>query len=149
MIIDVLPNQYEALASKHSFRPWQTGLLGNMLNPDSSEQCISVNMGSRAGHTYFCRIIASSDFPSRTKVYVTRQSAFAEFAALLFSEDKVHEPIELIDSITTYKGDDVDFVLIDMSGESIRRFQTELIALKTSISPSTRMILLEPDFSIF
>ncbi len=93
MIIDVLPNQYEALASKHSFRPWQTGLLGNMLS-DSGGRCVSVNMGSAAGHTYFTRVVASVDFPHRTKVYLTRQEAYSEYSALLFDEDKVHESID-------------------------------------------------------
>lgn len=148
MIIDVLPNQYEALASKHSFRPWQTGLLGNMLS-DSEVQCININMGAEAGHTYFARCVASADFPSRTKVYITRQESFSEYSSLLFDEDKVHEPIELLDDCPAYTGNPIEFVLVDMNGEAARRFQAELHGIVSSVSPTTRVIILQADFSIF
>lgn len=148
MIIDVLPNQYEALASKHSFRPWQTGLLGSMLSNSGGERCISVNMGMFAGHTYFARVVASSDFPLRTKVYLTRQEIFSEYSSLLFGEDKVHEPIELLEE-STYSGNPVEFVLIDMSSESARRFKNELSQLMVRFPISTRVIILQADFSIY
>lgn len=151
MIVDILPNQYEALAAKHSFRPWQTGLLGNMLSEKtvSCDRCINVNMGSFAGHTYFARVAASSEFPSRTKVYLTRQEAFSEYSSLLFSEGKSHEPIELLDECTGYVGDYVSFVLVDMSNESPRRFKDDLNRILSSISPTTRVIILQADFSVF
>jgi hypothetical protein len=149
MIVDVLPNQYEALASKHSFRPWQTGLLGNMLSDRRLGQCVSVNMGSDAGHTYFTRIAASSDFPSRTKVYLTRQEAFAEYSNLLFDESKSHEPIELLDECKGYSGGPVEFILVDMGGEASRRFKKELGRIASSIPASTRIVILQADFSLF
>ena len=152
MIIDVLPNQYETLASKHSFRPWQTGLLGNMLADSEKGQCVSVNMGSEAGHTYFTRIAASIDFPSRTKVYLTRQEVYSEYSSLLFDADKVHEPIELLDDCLLnggYRGDPVEFILIDMSGEAARRFKGGLANIIHSVPPSTRLVILQADFSVF
>ena len=150
MIIDVLPNRYEALASRHSFRPWQTGLLGNMLSESKSNQCVSVNMGSDAGHTYFTRIAASVDFPSRTKVYLTRQEAYSEYYSLLFDESKVHESIELLDDCKAgHVGSPVDFVIIDMGGEAARRFKGGLMNLVHSIPSSTRIVILQADFSVF
>lgn len=151
MIVDILPNQYEALAAKHSFRPWQTGLLGNMLSEKlvSSDRCINVNMGSFAGHTYFARVAASSEFPFRTKVYLTRQEAFSEYSSLLFDEDKSHEPIELLDECKGYVGDYVSFILVDMSGESPRRFKDDLSRILSTASPDTRVVILQADFSVF
>ncbi len=151
MIVDVLPNQYEAIAAKHSFRPWQTGLLGNMLSGklSSADRCINMNMGSFAGHTYFARIAASSDFPSRTKVYLTRQEAFSEYSSLLFDEDKAHEPIELLDECKGYTGDYVSFVLVDMSGEAARRFKDDLNRILLTTPSTTRVVILQADFSVF
>ena len=151
MIVDILPNQYEAFASKYSFRPWQTGLLGNMLSDKivSTDRCINVNMGSFAGHTYFARIAASSNFPSRTKIYLTRQEAFSEYSALLFDEDKAHEPIELLDECNGYSGQYVSFIIVDMSGESARRFKDDLNRIMSTASPDTRIVILQADFSVF
>lgn len=149
MIVDVLPNQYEALASLYSFRPWQTGLLGNMLLDSEGDQCINVNMGAEAGHTYFARVAASADFPSRTKVYLTRQEAFAEYSSLLFNINKVHEPIGLLDECSGYVGGPVEFVLVDMSGEAPRRFKEGLTNIISSVSSATRVVILQADFSIF
>lgn len=147
MIVDVLPNQYEALALKYSFRPWQMGLLGNMLS--KGDQCVNVNMGRNAGHTYFTRIVASIDFPHRTKIYLTRQQAFSEYASLLFDEDKVHEPIELLDDCLGYSGNPIEFVLIDMSGEAALQFKDGLGKIVSTIPPTTRVVILQADFSIF
>lgn len=140
----MLPNQYEALAAQHSFRPWQTGLLGNMLS-ETHGRCLTINMGSDAGHTYFARTVASSSFPSRTKIYVTRQESFSEFANLLFNENAVHEPIGLLDACYSYVGNPVDFVIVDMSGEAVRRFKNELGGIMDTVGAATRMILLQPD----
>lgn len=106
-------------------------------------------MGSNAGHTYFARVAASANFPSRTKVYITRQEAFSEYAEFLFSDDKVHEPIELLDETSGYTGNPVEFVLIDMNGESARRFRHKLGSILSTIPPTTRILLLQADFSIF
>lgn len=150
MIVDVLPNQYEALASQYTFRPWQTGLLGDMLSSSfSNSPCISVNMGPEAGHTYFARIAASSDFPFRTKIYLTRQEVFSEYSALLFDENLVHEPIELLDECSCYAGNPIEFMLVDMSGESSRRFRGELHGIVSSLPPTTRVVILQADFSVF
>lgn len=149
MIVDVLSNQYEALASKYTFRPWQTGLLGNMLSSSLGNQCISVNMGSEAGHTYFARVAASSDFPLRTKIYLTRQEVFSEYSALLFDENLVHEPIELLDECSRYAGNPIEFVLVDMSGEPPRRFKGELHSIVSSLPSTTRVVILQADFFVF
>ncbi|KKK81006.1 hypothetical protein LCGC14_2817830, partial [marine sediment metagenome] len=111
---------------------------------------VSINMGVDAGHTYFTRITASADFPHRTKVYLTREEAYSEYSALLFDEDKVHEPIELLDDCKGgYTGDPVEFILIDMSGEAARRFKAELVNITHSVPSSTRIIILQADFSVF
>jgi len=149
VIIDTLPAQYEALAAKYSFRPWQTGLLGNMLSDADSDQCINVNMGSDAGHTYFARIIASSDFPSKTKVYLTRQEAFSEYSALLFDDDKVHEPIELLEKSSGCSDGLIKFILVDMNGEAPRRFKNELGKIVSNAPSSARVVILQADFSVF
>jgi len=149
VIIDVLPNQYEALALKHSFKPWQTGLLGNMLSSSKKEKCINVNMGRSAGHTYFSRVVASSEFPSRTKVYVSRKQAFSEYSSLLFDKNKVHEPIELLDSCSKYSGSPVAFVLIDMNGQSAQKFNKELNEILSSIPLQARVVILQAYFLNF
>lgn len=150
MIVDTLPSRYEALASKHSFRPWQTGLLGEMLSdPPYSSRCLNVNMGRFAGHTHFARIAASVDFPFRTKIYLTRQEAFAEYTSLIFDEKKAHEPIELLDKCEGYSGNKVNFILVDMGGEVLRRFKDGLSRIISSIPDTTRIIILHADFSIF
>lgn len=153
MILDILPHQYEAIAKQHSLRPWQTGLLADMLEGDN--KFLSVNMGKSAGHTYFTRVAASSSFPSRTKVYITRQENLTEYSELLFDEDKVHEPIELLDR-DNFKGFDqdphmpmVDFVVIDMSEEHLRRFKSSIQKIVSSIPADTRIVLLQASFLNF
>lgn len=146
MIIDLLPNQYEAIAARCHFYPWQTGLLGNMLTKGDSR--ISINMGRRAGHTYFTRVVASSDFPLRTKVYLTRQEALPEYADLVIDEGKVHEPIELL-SENNLLPPKIKFVLVDMNSETARRFKEPLRKLDAQLSRDVRLIILQANFSLF
>ena len=121
MIVEIVDSEHEALARKHNFRPWQAGLLDKMFTRRDSIT-LTVDMGHQAGHTYFTRVAALSEFPSRSKVYVPRQQNLSEFSALLFDDNKVHEPIECLENLSGYKGDAVEFVIIDMNGEHPARF---------------------------
>jgi len=153
MILDILPNQYETIAQQHSLRPWQTGLLADML--EGENRFISVNMGRSAGHTYFTRIAASSCFPNRTKVYLTRQENLSEYSDLLFDENKVHEPIELLDrdDFSGFEQDPhmpvVDFIVIDMSQEHTRRFKSSIKRIVSTIPSETRVVLLQANILNF
>lgn len=153
MIIDILPNQYESLAKKNGFCPWQTGLLASMIAKEhqGDSSVINIHMGRNAGHTYFARAVASSDFPSRTKVFVTRQGRINEFAALLFDRDKVHEPIGVLTNYHDLRGlPHLDFIIIDMSDEHPRRFQDEINDIyQTSKAMQAQMLLMQPNFSDF
>ena len=151
MILDILPNQYESLALKHHLRPWQTGILGNLFSEKKSKnRILTVNMGSEAGHTYLSKVVASSEFPVRTKIYVTRQDNLPEYAQLLFDESKVHEPIDYLDneSLDGHQVPPVEIIVIDMNGESPSRFghELELIAM---MSPLSKILLLQGSISIF
>ena len=43
----------------------------------------------------------------------------------------------------------MEFILIDMSGEAARRFKAELVNITHSVPSSTRIIILQADFSVF
>ncbi len=145
MIVDVLPNQYETLARKHNFCPWQVGLLGELHN--SSSMLITINMGRQAGHTYFARIAASSEFPKRTKVYIAHKKNYAEYANLLFDHSKVHEPIGLIaDKFVPSFRTEVDFVIFDMNNEHPKQFEVPIAAILSALPTSARLVLLQPKF---
>jgi len=149
MILDILPNQYEVIAQKHTFRPWQTGLLADMLQDTTDSRFLNVNMGRSAGHTYFTRTVASSDFPVRTKVYLTRQENLTAFSSLLFDDSKVHEPIELLDNMVGPADPSVQFVVIDMSDEHARRFKSAITHLVNSMPLSATLVLLQANFLDF
>jgi hypothetical protein len=146
MIVEMLPNKHESIAMQHGFRPWQMGLLDKMFSLYNSQPLV-LNMGRQAGHTYFSRTVALSDFPSRTKVYVACQQNLSEFSGLLFDETKVHEPIESLDqgSFRGYQGEPVDFVVVDMSSEHPGRFKKMLKLLFTT-SDGAKVVLLQPNF---
>lgn len=154
MIVDILPTQYEKIANKYTFKPWQAGLLGDMisqsLSPPGNNQIIGLHMGRGAGHTYFTRVAASVEFPARTKVYVTRRNQLAEFSSLLFDDGKVHEPIDRLDrdDFNGYSGDPVDFVIIDLSNEHARQFQEAIGSIQKTI-PTARIVILQPNFLNF
>ncbi len=152
MIVDVLPNQYERIASKHTFKPWQAGLLGDMISSKRDRnELIGLHMGRGAGHTYFTRVAASIEFPARTKIYVTRHSQLSEFSSLLFDDGKVHEPIDMLDreDFSGYAGNPVDFVVIDLNDEHARRFKDAIQSIRMTIPLSARIVLLQPNFLNF
>lgn len=145
MIVEILPSKHEALARKHDFRPWQAGLLDKMFSLQGSDSLL-LDMGAKAGHTYFSRVAALIEFPCRTKVYVPRQENLSEFASLLFDDSKVHEPIECLND-KGYYGAPVDFIIVDMSGEHPKRFRNELRLLRHTAAVG--VVLLQPNFSVF
>ncbi len=158
MIFDTLPNQYEVVAKKNSFNPWQAGLLANMFNFMSKKQdlvispksveVITVNMGQEAGHTYFAKSVASAEFPARTKVYVTRPENLKEYASLIFDPDVCYEPIT---SLQTKEASPrpIDFIVIDMNGESPGSFKKELDDIRQTAVPPCWVLLLQPTFFAF
>ena len=148
MILDTLPNQYEVIAQKYTFRPWQTGLLANMLQGKSEGRFLNINMGRLAGHTYFTRVVAGSEFPAHTKIYLTRQEHLSAFSSLLFNEDRVHEPIELLGNMGSFP-DRAEFVIIDMSDEHARRFKAPIDHLVDIMPDSARLVLLQANFLDF
>lgn len=151
MIIDVLPNAFEKFAHKHTFRSWQTGLLGDMVSSSSSNEMITINMGRGAGHTYFAKVAATKEFPARTKIYVTRQEHIKEFASVAIDEDKVHEPIELLDreNFVGYVGSGVEFIIIDMSDEHPRQFRDAIGVIRQTLPSGARILLMQPNFLNF
>lgn len=149
MILDILPHQYEVIAQQYTFRPWQTGLLADMLKSSAENRFLNVNMGKSAGHTYFTRTVASSDFPARTKVYLTRQENLTSYSSLLFDDSKVHEPIELLDNMVCPADQSVEFIVIDMSDEHARRFKTAIGQIVNAMSSSARLVLLQANFLDF
>ncbi len=146
MIIDTLPNKYEVLALKNTFKPWQTGLLARMVSKSGDgEAIISINMGRSAGHTYFAKIAAASDFPARTKLYVTRQEQIREYSKLLFTPEAVHEPIDWLDKEDFADIDvpAVDYIVIDMNAEHYRRFREAILHIKQTIGKHTKILLMQ------
>lgn len=151
MILNILPNKYESIAIKYHLHPWQTGILGNLFSKEKSkDRLFAINMGAEAGHTYLSKVIASSEFPVRTKVYVTRRDNLSEYSQLLFDDSKVHEPIEYLnnESFSGSQDPPVEVIVIDMNGESPRRFGPEL-ELIGKVSPFAKILVLQGSFSAF
>ncbi len=161
MVINVLPNDYLFFSQQFSFHPWQSGLLGDLMEwnkivRDSLEGRLrlvlysnivkTVNMGRTVGHTYFARAAALKDFPIRTKVYATSTKNLVEYRDLLKRPQVCHELVDVLPEtgFIGYKGVIVDLVVVDMCNKLIKDYADSLSTLYKSLQKRTSILLLQP-----
>ncbi len=157
MIVDILPYEYEHIAHKFKFHPWQKGLLGDLMNwrnivsgnigLNLSKHIIkTMNMGPTAGHTYFAKVAARRDFPIKTKVFAMSQKHLAEYAELIIDPNKCDEIVDVFshDNFDGYKGPPVELIVIDLNNNPVGVFMSSLRALCDSVPVRSVILILEP-----
>lgn len=155
MIINTtIPKQYELFSEKYSLQPWQQGVVSEIFRWNGviksnikltldKNLIKSINMGPQAGHTYLARVLSLTDFPVKSKIYVTNTLQLGEYGDLVLKPYKCHEVIDVLyeDDFPGYHGNPVDLVVIDFDNRPVSRFQNSLNTVIDSL-PITTLILL-------
>ncbi len=139
MIADILSDGYQKISEQFHFRPWQAGLLAEMVSTRISGVKI-ISMGRGAGHTYFAQVTALSEFPLPTKVFALD---LRDYAHIVFKPEQCHEPIGSINNNIQVEIGCAQAVVLDFAGELISSYDEFMSAL-----PKHNMVLvLDANFS--
>lgn len=147
MIINTQIADYERVANFFGFRPWQSGLLSELMGQQSFKRV--VNMGAGAGHTFFAISCARVEFPVKTKVYASKQN-ISEFSHLIFNPNKCHSIVDVIgeDVFSGFNGPPVQLVVVDLNKESLHKFKQSLRVLYNSMPSTTALLVLDADYIV-